>query len=174
MILGLPPIHIQNKINQIKHFLKINISNVPGDQLKDTIKEQMSSPNVTSVELSNALKHVFKYLQWKVKIHQNDFTEEDKKIINETNLSNFHRLTSGSCHYTKEQMTKYSELLWADSLKNEFQCEGYTNIPKPSCAPLQIEIGVSRKTEVMLMQMFYENNLLNSFLYRSDEQSRNR
>ena len=44
VILGLPPVHIQNRVGKIQHYLKININNIPEDQLKETIKEFMSSP----------------------------------------------------------------------------------------------------------------------------------
>ena len=56
--------------------------------------------------------------------------------------------------------------MWSDALKNEFQNEGQTVIPQPSCSPLKINLGTDRKTEVMMMSMFYKNNLLNSFLNR--------
>ena len=39
-------------------------------------------------------------------------------------------------------------------------------IPKPSCTPLYLNSDTDRKTEVKLMSLFYENNLLNSFLFR--------
>ena len=79
---------------------------------------------------------------------------------------NFHKLSSSSCKYTKDEVTKYTEVLWADSIRNEFLCEGHNIIPKPSCAPLPLNVRVTRETEVMIMQMFYENNLLNSFLHK--------
>ena len=39
IILGLPPLAIQNKINQIKHFLKIIINDLPCDPLKNGIQK---------------------------------------------------------------------------------------------------------------------------------------
>ena len=39
-------------------------------------------------------------------------------------------------------------------------------IPKPSCSPLPLDRCMSRKSEVMVMQMLYEQNLLNAFLYK--------
>ena len=39
VILGLPPLEIQTKINRIKHFLKLNIHPSPNDLYKQTIKD---------------------------------------------------------------------------------------------------------------------------------------
>ena len=66
------------------------------------------------------------------------------------------------------QMKKYTELLWSDSLKNEFMSDGHNTIPVPSYSPLPLDRHLSRKSEVLLMQMFYEQNLLNSFLFRME------
>ena len=164
VILGLPPVHIQNKVNQIKHFLKIVINKVPEDRLKATISDIMSCPDKRPVELNNAIKSVFKFLSWKVRRKPEQFSEEDNTIINEKNFEKFHLLSNDSCKYTKDQMKKYTESLWDDSLKNEFLCDGHNTIPKASLAPLPIVSSITRKQEVMLMSMFYDNNLLNSFL----------
>ena len=166
IIVGVPPVHIQNKMNQIKHYLKLNINDVPSDTLKKTVKDYMSNPARRPVELNNAIKQVYKYLLWKTNIKPEQFSEEDKKIVNSLDYMNFHQLTGSSCKYKKNEITKYTEVIWAESIRNEFLCEGHSIIPQPSCTPLPLSVSVSRGTEVMVMQMFYENNLLNSFLHR--------
>lgn len=166
IIVGVPPVHIQNKMNQIKHYLKLNINDVPSDTLKKTVKDYMSNPARRPVELNNAIKQVYKYLLWKTNIKPEQFSEEDKKIVHSLEYMNFDQLTGSSCKYTKNEITKYTEVIWAESIRNEFLCEGHSIIPQPSCTPLPLSAGVSRGTEVMVMQMFYENNLLNSFLHR--------
>ena len=124
----------------------------------------MSSPIKKTVELNNTIKSVYKFLHWKITTKHGVFTQDDKDIISKREFENFHRLSNDSCKYSKVMMRKYTELLWADSLRNEFLCDGHSNIPKPSCAPLALHTNISRKSEVMLMSMFHENNLLNSFL----------
>ena len=44
--------------------------------------------------------------------------------------------------------------------------DGYTAVPSPSCIKLHLQIGLPRDTEVLLMSMFYDNNLLNSSLFK--------
>ena len=166
VILGLPPLHIQNKVNQIKHYLKINLNDVPEDPLKMFIKDHMEINSRNPAELKHALKHVYRFLQWKHREQQWQFTEEDQEIINQRDFSQFHCLSKSACKYTKMLMKKYTEVLWSESLQNEFINEGHSTIPKPSCSPLPLDRCLSRKSEVMVMQMLYEQNLLNSFLYK--------
>ena len=55
MILGLPPILIQNKINRIKHYLKLCMNKAPGDRLIDYISlGNLEKPQ----ELKLAIKEV--------------------------------------------------------------------------------------------------------------------
>ena len=63
-------------------------------------------------------------------------------------------------------MNKYIEYLWQSSVRNEYQLEGNYILPQPKVQPLPIRRGLARKTEVLLLSLFYENNLLNSFLHR--------
>ena len=166
VILGLPPIMIQNEINQVKHFLKINQTEVPEDQLKELIKENTSRNIRQPTELYIAMKRIFKFLKWKLINKSCQFTENDEYIINQKDFSKFHSLSQSSCKYTKDQIKRYTELLWSESLTNEFMCDGYDTIPVPRCSPLPLDRNLPRKSEVMLMQMFYEQNLLNSFIYK--------
>ena len=62
-------------------------------------------------------------------------------------------------------MKKYTEYLWDITLKSQLQLDGQTRIPQVSCDPIKIPIGTSREEEVKFLNMFYENNLLNGFLF---------
>ena len=126
VILGLPPLHIQNKVNQIKHYLKINLNDVPEDPLKMFIKDHMEINSRNPAELKHALKHVYRFLQWKHREQQWKFTEEDQEIINQRDFSQFHCLSKSACKYTKMLMKKYTEVLWSESLQNEFINEGHS------------------------------------------------
>ena len=125
VILGLPPIYTQNKVNQIKHYLKININNVPLDRLKGNIQD-ISSSNYIPAELYNSLRSVYKFLRWKIRLKPDLFTNEDQTIIQENDISKFHLLSTSSCKYSKDLMKKYTELMWEDSLRNEFLFEGHS------------------------------------------------
>ena len=56
-------------------------------------------------------------------------------------------------------------VLWASSLSNQFQLNGYHSSPSPSCYPISIPKETPRKAEVQLVSLFYKNNLLNQSLY---------
>ena len=165
IILGLPPINIQNKVNQIKHYLKIISNEVPEDPLLKTIQIITSSNSVPG-EIHSLFRSVFKFLKWKVQINPEQFSQDDRVIIQQSDSAKFHLLSPGCGLYTKDMMKKYTELLWSASIENEFLNDGQSVIPKPSCTPLCLNPETDRKTEVKLMSLFYENNLLNSFLYR--------
>ena len=92
----------------------------------------------------------------------------DLDIINQNNFASFHLLSKKSGEYTKTIMMQYTELIWEESLRNEFHLEGRNIIPKPSCKALLLSSSMDRTNEVKLMSLFYENNLLNSFLYQRD------
>ena len=79
VILGLPPVNIQNKVNQIKHYLKININDVPEDPLKLFIKDQTSENSRPPTELNRAMQHTYKFLKWKQRDKPWQFSEEDEE-----------------------------------------------------------------------------------------------
>ena len=62
----------------------------------------------------------------------------------------------------------FTELLWQESIQNLLMTEGWSEIPRVSCNPLPIPLGVSHEVEVLVMSLMYKNNLLNSFLFRVD------
>ena len=101
-----------------------------------------------------------------MQLQPDQFREEDLEIVNQNDITKYHLLSNSSCKYSKNLITKYTEKMWSDSLRNEFLNEGHSIVPQPSCSPLEINRGTDRKTEVMMMSMFYDNNLLNAFLHR--------
>ena len=63
-------------------------------------------------------------------------------------------------------MKQYTEkVLWAASIRNQFQIDGYQTSPNPSCDLIPIPPGTPRKAEVQLLSLLYKNNLLNQSLY---------
>ena len=165
VILGLPPVNIQNKVNQVKHYLKIITNEVPDDPLLKTI-QNITASNSIPAEMYNKIRSVYTFLRWKLQQRPQQFSQEDQVIIQQNDFSRFHLLSSSCGLYTKDIMKKYTEILWAASIGNEFLNDGQGVIPKPSATQLQLNPRVDRKTEVLVMSMFYEQNLLNSFLYR--------
>ena len=63
-------------------------------------------------------------------------------------------------------MKSYTEKeLWASSLKNQFQLEGYQESPIPSTDMIPIPPNTTRKQEVQFISLLYKNNLLNHTLW---------
>ena len=170
VILGLAPLHTVNTINQIKHYLKLNIRKMEEDRLKEFIQSCLTDDSRMPVELYTSMRKVFKYLKWKVQHYPDTFEQDDIDIISYTRMEKYFELSCLSCKYTKGMMKKYTEHLWSQSITFEFQAEGHTYHPKPRCDPLQIPKQVSRQQEVQLMSLFYTNNLLNGFLYSYNSQ----
>ena len=88
------------------------------------------------------------------------------EVVKSNDLEKIFALTPAATMYTKQLMVRYTEHLWQSSVDNEFMLEGYSIIPKASCSTLEIVRNVTRDEEVLLMSLFYENNLLNSSLYK--------
>ena len=61
---------------------------------------------------------------------------------------------------------KYTEMIWEKRITNEYSHDGFHHAPKPSCDRIPIPNNVTRKNEVLLMSLFYPNNLFNSNVYR--------
>ena len=166
IILGVPPLTIQFKVNSIKHFLKLNINFVPRDRYKefihDTYTEETKSPQI----LHQKLKDVFMFLTWKMNKKPKDFNDADKEIVKGKQYEHFSRLSDTACSYTQNLMKAFTEHLWHETLKLKFQLEGYPTPPYPKCVPPPIPLGISREKEVLLFSLFYKNNLLNNFLWQ--------
>ena len=165
VILGLPPLELQTKINRIKHFLKLNILKTPGDLYLTTISNMYNPADKSPSILHSSLKDVYNFLNWKLKQHPEQFSGTDKVIINSSDYSNFADLSSKACSYTKSIIKAYTEKLWSISLTNKYHNEGYPRAPNPSCSVLPLPHGISRDLEVKLLNLFYKNNITNSFLY---------
>ena len=167
IILGVPPILIQAKINEVKHFLKLNISPVPNDRYAEFLTIKINDPNTASITLENKLKDTFKFLKWKLLSHKNHFTIEDKIIIDGNHYGQFFKLSSKACSYTQNMTNQYLEKeLWKPMIKTQFQIEGYATFPEPHCATLPIPPNTARENEVLLMSLFYKNNIMNGSLYK--------
>ena len=167
VILGLPPLSVQNHINKIKHFLKLNISQAPVDALKDYHFIYMCDVENTKcpVELAITMKEMFKYQKWMAEYQPNNFTEDEIEIIENQDYSKYLLLSPMACSYTKQSMDKYTEKLWSEKLQRDSQIEGRTHIPNPKCVKLPIKKDTPRFMEVLLMSLYYTNNLMNSFMY---------
>ena len=63
-------------------------------------------------------------------------------------------------------MNKYVEYLWKESVHNEYLLGGHNILPYPTTQPITMDAGTSRELEVLTLSLLYDNNLLNSFLYR--------
>lgn len=167
VILGIPPIPIQTKINSIKHFLKMNIRPIHRDRYSEFISATYNEVEKTPSILQRKFKEIFSFLQWKVSNCPSHFTTEDVAIVDNKAFGQFFLLSSKSCSYTKEIINKYiEEVLWNAALRNQFQMEGYPISPRPSCRVIPIPPNTPRETEVKLLSMLYKNNLLNSALYK--------
>ena len=163
----MPPILIQATVNGIKHFLKLNVKPVQNDRYTKFIANTYNDQNISTAAIHNKLKSIFKFLQWKSKEYENQFTVEDKVIITNNLYGQFFSLSPKACSYTQHMMQLYTESqLWSATLKTQFQLEGYQKYPKPSCAALPIPSNTNRSSEVLLMSLMYKNNLMNSSLYK--------
>ena len=99
MILGVLPLNISNKVNSVKHILKLNIFPNKENPLKHLIDDQMKSGSYSP--LTGKVKDVFQFLLWKSSILSEHFTNEDLKIINNHDLEKLTSLSIKGCSYIK-------------------------------------------------------------------------
>ena len=147
----------------IKHCLKLASNATPDDRLTVFFKTHLTQQDCP--QLTVAVKDVYHFLIWKLSFHPEEFTPNDIQIIKSKSYSDFFKLSSAA-FYNKSGMTLYTEHVWQLTLRNSFMLDGYTAFPSPSCTKLHLQIGLPRDTEVLLMSMFYDNNLLNSSLFK--------
>lgn len=164
VILGIPPISTMNKISRIKHCLKLACNDTADDRLTEFFKTHLN--NQDCPQLTEAIKDVFQFLKWKLTPHPEAFTDGDIQIIENRNYTDFFLLSEPAASYNKLSMKQYTEHVWQLTLKNKFLLDGYVTLPNPSCTKLPIQQNVSRESEVLLMSMFYDNNLLNGSLFK--------
>ena len=110
MMLGLPPLCSVNKINKVKHYLKINMTSLKEDRLRDLIKKELQKKQMN--EVHHSTRQVFQFLKWKLRYYPNGLTENDVQIIQSTHLVEFFSLSPKACKYTKDIMNKYQEFIW--------------------------------------------------------------
>ena len=167
VILGIPPITIQTKVNCIKHFLKLINNPVQNDRYKEFLATTYNDVTKSPITIHNKFKDMFAFLEWKMKLFPSHFNTDDKDIVTAKLYKHFYKLSEKSCTYSKEMMNQYTEsVLWKSALKNQFQLDGYPIAPNPSCDILPIPSNTSRETEIQLMSLLYKNNLLNNSLYK--------
>ena len=166
IILGIPPISIQNKVNRLKHFLKLNNQPIENDRYKEFLESAFNSETNPPTVITRIYKDLFKFLEWKIKKYPNQFNSEDLMIINNKNYARFLHLSQQSCRYTKGMITSYTDtVLWLPKIQNQFQLDGYSSAPTPISGNIAIPRNTNRNTEVLLMSLFYKNNLLNQSLW---------
>ena len=163
IISGLPPIVVQNSINSIKHFLKLNIKKDDNDPLRMLINKGIQPG--PSKDLHGKLQQVFKFLQWKLMLSPECFTASDQIIVEENIVDYFADLSSTCCSYTKSMVKEYTEKLWQNSIQNKWLLNGSNIIPTVSCSSLVFKSSIPRNIETLTLSLFYPNNLLNLFLY---------
>lgn len=168
IILGVIPITVSNRTNSVKHYLKLNIFPTTEDPLKLLINEQLESTSYN--KLTNNIKEVFQFLQWKTQKQPDSFTENDLYIIGNNYLEKYFELSPLSCVYTKQLIKVYSESVWQTLVNSQHQLEGYSDAPIVSSTKLKLQSNLSRESETLLLSLFYPNNLLNSFLYQYNKE----
>ena len=162
VILGVPPLQIQNQVYKIKHYLKaITVETGSSNYLKFIVAECRNNNPV----VSNNIRTVFKFLDWRIHGIRNKFSASDCDIINNRDIDSFGMLSASCCIYTKKMMTDYTESIWQESVERRQQLLGDSRIPNVSHSLIPLPKNTNRKTEVKVLSMFYKNNLLNAFLY---------
>ena len=162
VIMGIPPLHVQNDIICLKHYLKsVTVDSGSSIHTEFITNEVM----VSNPDVMGNMKRLFKFLQWKLDIIPTAFSDMDKDIVLGLKFHQFDQLSVHSCMYSKSIMKDYTELLWQASIENKLQFIGDTRFPFVSLAQIPIPMGIPRKIEVIILSFFYKQNLLNAFLY---------
>ena len=170
-IVGIPPISVANKVNSIKHLLKLNLFSQEDDPLKIFVTKHLADHSHSS--LSNKAKDAIQFLQWKREHYPDCFNENDRSIIETGQLDQLAELSVKACSYTKGQIQKYTEILWQSLIDHQFQIEGFIDSPKVSTSKLKLPPSTTREFETMFLSLFYPNNLMKEFLYRYDSRRYN-
>ena len=167
VILGVPPLQIQTKVNSIKHFLKLNIKPAARDRYREFLITTYNDLTKSPKSIYIKLKDTFSFLGWKLTLYPTHFSTDDTNIVRNKLQNQYFRLSEKACTYSKTMINRYTEtVLWKSALTNQFQVDGYPCSPNPSCDIIPIPKNTSRKTEVLMMSMLYKNNILQSSLYK--------
>ena len=100
IILGLPPLNIVTEVNKIKHYLKLNMTQLPQDKLREQITKEMLYNNHNAISYS--MRQVWKYLKWKSENYPESIEKEDIQIIQNGEPSDFFYISPKSCKYIKK------------------------------------------------------------------------
>ena len=114
------------------------------------------------------MRDVQKFLKWKADVYTDTFNPSETLIMELNDTSQLFKLSKKACHYTKGLMKQFTEFIWQENINNQLQLEGWSHIPKVTTTPLSLPSFTSREIEVLIMSLFYKNNLLNSFLFNFD------
>ena len=164
VILGVPPLSVMGRVLAVKHYLKA--LSTTDDIHKSFLFEEVKSGNPA---ILSQMKDVVRFIKWKHDLYPRSILPADIALISRCLSSDeLFELSKKTCYYSKRLIDGFTEFLWQESLQNKLQLEGWSHIPKVSLSPLPLQLGTSRETEVLIMSLFYENNLLNSFLFKHD------
>ena len=165
VVLGVPPLSVMGRIVSVKHYLKA-LCTSPDDIHRNFLLEEVKSGNSTII---SQMKDVRRFIEWKHGSHAGSIPSYDLPLLNDAmSIEELFELSKKTCHYSKRLMIGFTEFLWQENLQHQLQLEGWSQIPKVSLAPLPLPHGTTREMEVLVMSLFYKNNLLNSFLFRFD------
>ena len=81
------------------------------------------------------MRDVLKFLKWKVEVHAESVQPGDAIIIGLNDASKLFELSRKACHYTKVSIKQFTEFVWQESIKNQLQMEGWSQIPMVSTTP---------------------------------------
>ena len=164
VILGVPPLTVTGRILTVKHYLKA-LGNTGNDIHRIFLLSEVKSGNSTVL---SQMRDVIKFVKWKAERYPGSIQSGVTPISELTDVEELFQLSGKTCHYSKGMMKLYTELLWQECVSNQLQLEGWVHIPMVSTSPLPLPLFTSREVEVLIMSLFYKNNLLNSFLFHFD------
>ena len=149
VIVGIPPLQVQNRAIILKHYLKTiaDQPNLSEDHHIDFICLGIQSRN--NVILTH-MKDVFRFLNWKYERSPDHFSASDISLLQDQASEQFTRFSRKSCTYTKSMINEFTEVLWQECLNNRFQLEGRSRTPVVSLKPLQLPRYTQREEEVLL------------------------
>jgi hypothetical protein len=166
VILGVPSLTVTSRILAVKHYLKV-LNSSEQDIHREFLYQEIESGNSTVVA---NMRDVLKFLRWKAETYKESFNSSDSIALGTNDLSKLFCLSKKACHYTKGSMKLFTEAVWQECVNNQLQMEGWSEYPIVSTTSLSIPPYTNRDVEVLIMSLFYENNLLNSFLFSFDRQ----
>ena len=165
VILGVPPLSVTGRILSVKHYLKA-LCTSSDDVHRNFLLDEVKSGNPT---ILSQMKDVMRFIKWKQASNPRNILSSDLPLLNDgMSIEELFELSKKTCHYSKRLIDGFTEFIWQENLQHQLQLEGWPHIPKVSLAPLPLPHGTNREMEVLVMSLFYKNNLLNSFLFRFD------